>query len=516
MIKIFKLLFIIGFIFTINTYTYSQENAKNIKWSKGIKDYGHGIINLGKTNKYMLIQINNHKPDIALLSLTNFSPVKQVKAFSPRIKDRVLTYEKSIVFNNRLIVVAKDSITQFVLKYNIPDLNLIEATEIGDIVPLENITNEGQKATLSIKNTVSPIEFIKTNEGNKLVVLFSNRDMEKKIGYIYLSIDKKNKEKLQKQYFDIYLDRFEILQNLISNKGVLYTVYRGLIKDKDYVYFLCDGKVNKVIPFELQIKINHLRLVENQDFSISFVGIGQFEGNEFFFEIPYIQGEKSLREIKKIQLNEQQKSNLIKSQLMGNEFNATIKNSEKTQLFMENYSIDGIKQINDELRLIYGENYDLTLKRNNKYNVIRHEAKELYVCVFNEMGEIVFFNTFIKTQVFENLLDRKPSWGSYLFFETDSSYNYIYCGEEMAKEVSSFDSSKPFKPTGKSNITTQIVVNKDLTINMKKWPSYSKEQVYISPFISLDYGNGRLIIGSENEYDKTKQIYKFGKYINKK
>jgi hypothetical protein len=104
-----------------------------------------------------------------------------------------------------------------------------------------------------------------------------------------------------------------------------------------------------------------------------------------------------------------------------------------------------------------------------------------------------------------------------MFYETDSSYNFIYSGEEIMKESKIVDTKKPFKPTGKSSNIIHISITKDLVAEITNWPDYSKEGIYISPFISLDYENGNLIIGSENEYDVSKQIYKFGKYkrVNK-
>jgi hypothetical protein len=517
MVKFLKVLFILGFILSINSNIYSQENSINIQWSKGIKDYGHGIINLGKTNKYMLIQINNHKPDIALLSLTNFSPVKHIKAFTPRIKDQILTYEKSIVFNNRLIVIANDSTKQFVLKYNIPDFNLIEATEIGNIVPLMNTTDESQKAVFSIKNTIFPIEFIKTNEDKNLHILFCDASIDRKISYVQLSIDHKNKEKITKNSFDIYSERFEILQNIITNKGSLFTLYRGLNQEGEYFYFLYDGKKNKISPIEINIKVNHLRIAENKDLSISIVGIGRLEDRELFFEIVYDSENLFLGEVEYIEMSDRQKTSLLKSKVLIENLDDSYFSSNKNKFLMTNYSIDGIKQINDELKLVYGENYKLSNVKFKKINIIRHEARELYVCVFNNAGKIVFFRTYSKIQVFENTLDRAPSWGSYMFYETDSSYNFIYSGEEIMKESKIVDTKKPFKPTGKSSNIIHISITKDLVAEITNWPDYSKEGIYISPFISLDYENGNLIIGSENEYDVSKQIYKFGKYkrVNK-
>jgi len=510
MIKIFKLSLIIGFIFTITTYTYSQDNGIGIKWYEGINDYGHGIINLGKTNKYMLIQKNNDKPDIVLLSLNDFSVVKQLKSFTPKVKKQILTYEKSIVFNNRLIVVANDSIKQFVLKYNIPDLKLIEVTEIGNVEPILESFISGQESSFSIKNTISPIEFIKTNKGNRLHVLF-NQGLGGRIGYTYLSINKDNTEKITNNYFEKNIERFEILQNLITDRGVLYTIYRGHKRDGKFIYFLGNGSNNQTTPIELKINVNHLRLVENQEHSISIVGEGNMDKKELFFDLKYYYEDNRFGELMSIELDESQRSSLLKSKIESENLDA----SHKELLLMENYSIDGVKQINDELRLIYGENYSFSHSKYNKTNIIRHEAKEIYVCVYSNAGELVFFKTFMKYQVFENKLDRKPSWGSYIFSGTDSTYSFIYSGERIKKKDLIIDTEDPFKPTGKASNMINIVVTKDFEFETRICPEYSSSGIFFSPFTTLVSDNGEIIFGSVNNEDELIQKYSFGLYKHK-
>jgi hypothetical protein len=91
----------------------------------------------------------------------------------------------------------------------------------------------------------------------------------------------------------------------------------------------------------------------------------------------------------------------------------------------------------------------------------------------------------------------------FLFQEDNSPFELL---------SSKYYNQKTLKPKGKASKTIDLSFNFSFDIKKQQWQDNIKSKAYPNPFISIDLGNGTYIIGSENKYDATKQIFKFAKF----
>jgi hypothetical protein len=287
LLKTFSLI-LFGFFLINSLSSYSQEKNKPLKWSYGIKDYGHGIENLGATEQYMLVQINNKKPDIAILSLTNFNTIKRIKAFVPKVDNQSLTYEKSIVFKNELIVLASSNDKQYLIYYSIPKFNKIKILEIGNIKSRIDISNEDYLNQFSIKKHSKKIELIKSEDKKSLMILYNNCgiDSSEVINYVVHIISPSINDTTYSIHFNQKYNHFNLLSFIITNNGIPYFLYKQNTEDSDIVYNLSDGITNLQIPLELPIVMYNPKLIENHN-DIVILSMSKFEESFGLFQYTY-------------------------------------------------------------------------------------------------------------------------------------------------------------------------------------------------------------------------------------
>lgn len=504
--KIFSLI-ILGFFLINSINSYSQEEKKPLKWSYGIKDYGHGINNLGATDKYMLIQINNKKPDIAILSLTNFSIYKRIKAFSPKTNNQSLTYEKSIVFNNELIVLANSTDKQYLLYYSIPKFNKIKTVEIGTIKSRIDISNEDYLNQFSIKKHSKKIELIKSKDKKSLMFLYNNcgLDSSEIINYVVHIINPDLNDTTYSISFDQKYNHFNLLSSIITDNGVPCFLYKQNIEDIEIVYNLYDGNTNQHIPIELPIEMYNPILVENRN-DIVILSMSKFENSFGLLQYTYSNDMHQFEDVVFTKMDDELRSE------NENDFERDENDNIKWPIY--NYYIDGSVLIDEDTRIVYGENYDLSRTIVNNKTRIRHTAKEIFFLVTNIQGDKLFYRTFPKLQYFENSDDQLPSWGSYIFMKNNEELHFIFQEDKTPFELltSKVYNQKILKPKGKADKTIDLTFSYSFDIRKKQWQDNIKSKTYPNSFISIDLGNGIYIIGSENKYDATKQIFKFTKY----
>ena len=508
LLKTFSLI-LFGFFLINSLSSYSQEKNKPLKWSYGIKDYGHGIENLGATEQYMLVQINNKKPDIAILSLTNFNTIKRIKAFVPKVENQSLTYEKSIVFKNELIVLANKDNKQFLLHYSLPKFNLTKSIEIGNIIASKNISDKQYLEQFSIKKQSKNIEFFKSEDKKSLMVFYNNYGLDSSdiISYTTHIISPNFNDTTYSINLEGSYHQFDLLNTLITNEGIPFLFYKLENEDNQIQYNLYDGNIKHQLAIEMPIVIYSQKLIENES-GILILGISYFNESYSFFQYNYLSDMHRFGEIVFTNLDADKISEIEKSTDRNEDGDLSIQP-------LNNYYIDGSVIINDDTRMVYGENYSLTKVFINKNIRIRHTAKELFILVTNTQGDLIFFRTFPKTQNFENSAEQNPSWGSYVFFHKNEEFHFLYQEDNNPFELSNskaYKNKKVIKPKGKASKTIDFIFNYNFEEDNQQWLDNTKLKIYPSPFISIDLGNGTYIIGSENKYDATKQIFKFAKF----
>jgi len=508
LLKTFSLIFL-GFFLINSLNSYSQEENKPLKWSYGIKDYGHGIENLGATEQYMLVQINNNKSDIAILSLTNFNTIKRVKAFTPKVNNQSLTYEKGIVFKKEFIVLANNANKQYVLHYSLPKFKLIKSIEIGSIKASMEISDEQYLDQFSIKKQAKNIEFFKSDDKNSLMVLYNNSGLDSSgmINYVAHIISPYFNDTTYSINLDGLYHQFDLLNTLLTNEGIPYLFYKLENEDNQIQYNLYDGNIKHQLAIEMPIVIYNQKLIEDQS-GILILGICYFDESYSFFQYNYLSDMQRFGEMVFTNLDADIVSEIEKTTDRNKDGNLSIQP-------LNNYYIDGSIMINDDTRMIYGENYSLTKVFINKKIRIRHTAKELFILVTNTQGELLFFRTFPKLQNFENSAQQNPSWGSYIFFHKNEEFHFLFQEDNDPFELSNskaYKNKKVIKPKGKASKTIDLIFNYNFEEDNQQWLDNTKLKIYPSPFISIDLGKGLYIIGSENTYDATKQIFKFSKF----
>lgn len=468
----------------------AQTSGDQLSWSEKIK--GDGMVNLGAGDIYMVVALEAKVPEILVLDLQKFHIINRIEKFRPEYQGNKLDFEKGIVFQNQLVIVANDKSQQYILRYSIPALTLLETISMGEVTPYIAAANQnGQFFEARIKNQVPPIQFAVSNNRENLLILFDNSGPERKqkVEYLFQSFNKNFTGSRSSAIIGINPTVYEPFNLIISDLSKAYILYQKTIETVGKSTYLFDLMNQKSYQWISDMSLISQYMVE-ENAEIFIGGIcyqkGLFKVFTLRFNSIKLQfGEATFNEI-----------NLEKTfeYLDNSEIKKIKKDPYRTPILK--FAVDGVRFLENGRMIMYGEYYSVVLLPASTMVTIRHETNEIFAIYLNSKGAIDQLSIIPKWHIFSNILSTNPAWGSYISYVKDDQIHFIF--EDSPKN----NESLPLKHSATDEFdkqTTAYTVNGEGVKTRTIWLNNKDRNIYPSPFISLDLGKGNYVIGSQSE-----------------
>lgn len=494
-----KSIFVAIIFFSFSISLWAQETGGNLKWSERIK--ATDIRTLGVSDEYLIIQDGFDMPNIIILDKVHFKEVNKVEKFKPQLDGKNLMFLKGIVFQNKLIITVYKKNRQYIQRYSIPQLELENTIEIGEVEAFLEFSNpNGQFFAASIKVPKPNVQFLMSENKENLWVLYDNSGPEKKqkVEYVYQTFTKTFTGTRANIDLGIKPGYYSRLNAIITNDGKPFIFYKKSMDGKPS-YYIYDVFKKKSFNSNLSFTLVNQKIIEHNN-SIMLAGFCYRNKSFELYSMIY---------------------NPLKSQFESPifttfELSKTLEYADKSTIKKANkdvysqpvlkYSVDGIKLLDDGSKYIYGEYYStVIIMKSTAY--VEHTTKEIYAAYIDKNGKLLSFTIIPKWQAFSNAVYSNPAWGSYLCFMKEDKLHFIF--EDNPKNNNSDLHQKHYEIEDNADQTTLCILSKDGKVQRSTWLDNKELDIYPCPFLSIDLGNGEYIIGS---YLKSKFKFALLKY----
>ena len=482
----FKLNFFASVFLLFSINLLGQEAGANLNWSDKIK--ATDLRTLGVTDEYLVIQDGFDIPSISVLDKSHFKEVNSIDKFKPQIDGKNATFLKGIVFQNKLVITLIRKDKNYIQRYSIPQLELENTIEIGEVEPyLEFSVDNRQFFAASIKEPMPNVQFIMSENKENLWILYDNSGpkKKKKVEYLYQSFTKSFTGNRSSVSINIEPEYYSRLNVFITNSGKPYIFYKKTLDTKQS-YYMLDVLKQTSYPLDLQMNMVNQKIFQYKS-KIQISGICYHEKAFKLFSLIF--NPESTR------FEKTTYTTLELSKTLEYADKSTIRNANK-DIYNQpilNYSIDGVKYLEDGSKYIYGEYYtNVIIMKSTEY--VEHTSNEIFVAYVDKTGKLLSFNIIPKWQNYTNAIGENPACGSYLCYLKDKELNFIFEDNPKNSNVDLHQKHGTIKDYG--NQTTICTINENGKIKRNIWLNNKELDIYPCPFLSQEFKNGEYIIGS--------------------
>jgi len=510
-----KLLF---YIITLNLVTISSTifsqtpTGEELKWSKPIKsakalrvsaDINYGMDISGFNDDYFVVEAESNKdPNITIMDITDLSIVKTFEEYRPLYKGKKYFFKASKVFHDKILIVSATKINPklAVLDYiiqvcSLPNLNVEETIEVGNAmdycngVPRSTYGNvyNYYNEPLFFKNPEPAIEFIESENGEHLVLIFTNTPAKgTPIKYLYYTFDKEMEfKRIEKSISGVLRKKYQRQNIFFSNDGDLYMIYLQVVSTKRINRYFYDFSNSQKVLLEGEEYSPITQKIYEHNNKIMITGNSIVNGGFSLFITEY--------DAEDIKFLDPLLVPVDVSQTLIYRDKKTIEKFKKKpkELPFLNFYIDNLKYIDNGDILIYGESYQHIGSSGNQTTA--HQTGEIFVFRITNEGTLVYFTVIPKDQYFYNVENMNECYGSYISFINDDKLHFIF--EDHPKKYANPTSRSSV--TNRSSQTSEYILSIDEgSLEKRIWLDNSKNNIYPSPSLSVDISNNNYIIGS--------------------
>lgn len=507
-----SIVFIIAIIFN-SLWSFSQvKTGEQLEWSESFlgakvnkmsyitfrNTTGAALEIIGQWDETLILKAeSNLTPDLIFYNTEQLRETRRIREFTPMYNNQKYDLRLATMFQNRLIIVAKvqkkafeysdedDYIIQII---NPKFMDVEETIKVGKAYSYHTKSLSGDSyfrfnEQVYFKNPDPPVQFITSNNGEKLVCMFMQTPKDgPSIKYHYYYFD----SKLKYLKYGITLDsisntKYQRENILLTDSGKLYMIY--YTEDNDtvnnkYFFEFANGNTVKLGKDYMPIK---QKLFEHNGI-IRIVGTCFKDKKFYLYTTDYINFELNytVRSLTPINISQ----TLV---LKTPEF-IELLNENREKLPFLNYQIDEVIYLADGSTLIYGEVYKYKIRTQGS-----HHTNEIIVIKLNEIDDVEYLKVIPKVQRFGCNNFEVPSWGSYISFISDNNLHFIF--EDHPKLYK--DPTSAASIINKSDQTSEYVLSiEEGDIRKRIWLNNRERQIYPSPSQSIDLKEGKYLIGS--------------------